>query len=243
MTKLKVYLQALGAHFLGENAYNAHHIKIELVYTKGTVNVPYIVTKNDGNNSSKFATGACSFMPIITVPISGEASVCFLSHNTVNTSVHTSCGIADIEPPSNIELAHLAISVPTTIVSEPMLLLYPVLLNPTQSEYAVTVAIPGLYLSLPPQQTNNTISVLVKMMCGCPVTMGPPASLWPANDFTVNAYVVDSSGKTTKYLLTYDANQTGKSLFSSPLSPDQKQIQSVTFTASQKSTGNCGALV
>jgi hypothetical protein len=115
------------------------------------------------------------------------------------------------------------------------------LLNPAQPEYAVTVAVPGLFLT--PDEIKGKVSVFVKMMCGCAVTMGPPASLWPANDFTVYANVVDASGVMTSYPLTYDLTQTGNSLFSAVLPSSQKPAASVTFTAIQKSTGNCGAVV
>jgi hypothetical protein len=80
------------------------------------------------------------------------------------------------------------------------------------------------------------------MMCGCPVTVGPPASLWAANDFTVYADVTDTSGVITSYLLTYDVSQQGNSLFSCPLFPNQKPIKSVRYSAFQKSTNNYGVL-
>jgi len=80
-------------------------------------------------------------------------------------------------------------------------------------------------------------------MCGCPLTEGPPASLWPANDFTVYADVLDVHGNTTPYLLTYTAGQTGNSQFSAVLQNNQATISLITFTAFQKSTGNYGALV
>ncbi len=85
------------------------------------------------------------------------------------------------------------------------------------------------------------------MMCGCPVTMGPPASLWPADDFTVFANVLDNAGNTTSYLLTYDPSQPTNSLFvvnfDPPLTSD---IKTVTFRVPFKKvlfTGNYGFLV
>lgn len=107
MAHIKVYLQALGAHFLGANAYNVKNIVINLVYSKGTVKLPYNVTNHftdDGNPSITFTSGASSFMPIITVPklFIEQPSVCFLSHDFT-----TVCGRAEIELPPNVELAHL----------------------------------------------------------------------------------------------------------------------------------------
>ncbi len=238
---ITVYLQALGAHYLGAHAYNVNDISAKLVYSKGTVKLPYQVTPNftdDGNPSTTFTPGASSFMPIMTIPFSPteqSTAVHFLSPD-----FSTACGKANFEMPNKIEFAKLEISVPTT-VNVPMLMQHPVLLNPQQPEYSITVAVPGLYLT--PSKIKGTVSVFVKMMCGCPVTAGPPASLWPSNDFTVYANVIDTSGKTTPYLLTYDTTQTGNSLFSAPLLPNQKPVKSITFTAIQKSTGNCGAVV
>ena len=238
---ITVYLQALGAHYLGAHAYKVNDIKIKLVHSKGTVKLPYGFTpgfSDDGNPSTVFIAGASSFMPIITVPqLPAEpgAAVHFLSPDLT-----TVCAKAEIELPARMDFARLEISVPVTSAAEPMLMQYPVLLNPEQPVYSITVAVPGLYLT--PVVAKDAVSVLVKMMCGCPVTMGPPASLWPANDFTVYANVTDTSGGTTSYSLAYAAQQTGNSLFSAPLLPKQKKIKSVTFTAIQKSTGNYGAV-
>lgn len=238
---ITVYLQALGAHYLGAHAYNVQDITIELVYSGGKKMLPYNVTPNftdDGNPSATFTAGASSFMPIITVPslpTEQNAAVHFLSPDFT-----TACARGDFELPSGMEFGHLEISIPTT-VNTPMIIRHPVLLNPAQPEYTITVVIPGLYLT--PSKTKGAVSVFVKMMCGCPVTMGPPASLWPAADFNVYANVQDTSGKTTSYALAYDATQTGNSLFTAPLLPDQKPVKSVTFTAIQKSTGSYGAVV
>ncbi len=239
---ITVYLQAQGAHYLGAHAYNVQDITIKFAYSGGRKALPYQVTANftdDGNPSATFTAGASSFMPIITVPTlptQQNASVHFLSPD-----FSTACARGDFELSSNMEFGHLEISVPTTTTTTPITLRHPVLLNPAQPAYAITVVVPGLYLT--PQKTKGAVSVLVKMMCGCPVTMGPPASLWPADDFTVYANVLDTSGKTTSYALTYDATQTGNSLFSAPLVPGQKPVKSVTFTAIQKSTGNYGAVI
>jgi hypothetical protein len=238
---ITVYLQAQGAHYLGAHAYHVQDIRVKLVYSGGSKVLPYNVTANftdDGNPSATFTAGASSFMPIITVPASPaqqNASVHFLSPD-----FSTACARGDFELPAAIEFGHLEISVPTT-TNVPMILRHPVLLNPAQPAYAITVVVPGLYLT--PQKTKGAVSVLVKMMCGCPVTVGPPASLWPAADFTVYANVLDTSGKTTAYALSYDAAQTGNSLFSAPFVPGQKPVKSITFTAIQKSTGNYGAVI
>ena len=82
---ITVYLQALGAHYLGAHAYMVNTINIKLVYSGGTVVLPYVAgkTSNDGKPQGSFTTGACSFMPIITIPQSPaqpSTLVNFLAH-------------------------------------------------------------------------------------------------------------------------------------------------------------------
>lgn len=239
---ISVYLQALGGHFLGANAYDPVNITISLKYSGGQISIPYMITTcftDDGNVSPNFTTGASSFMPIISIPQPLPA-VQISTVNFLSPDFTTIAGKANIALPTDIELADLEISVPTTL-GKPTLFKQQVLLNPGQPDYKIIVVVPGLYLSA--SSIKGSVSVFVKMMCGCPVTPGPPASLWPSNDFTVYANVLDTSGNTTPYPLTYDTTQTGNSLFSALLLPDQKPVKSVTFTAVQKSTGNYGVLV
>ena len=238
---ITVYLQALGAHYLGAHAYLSNEINISLEYSGGKVDLPYPIIPNfttDGNPSTSFVVGASSFMPITTVP-NGTTQMNALV-NFLSPDFTTACGKAIFKLGVTPEIAQLHISVPTPASKEPLLFQQAILLNPDQPEYSVTVAIPGLYLSAG-NISNMSCSVYVKMMCGCPVTMGPPASLWPADDFTVYANVLDNAGNTTSYLLTYDPSQPTNSLFivnfDPPLTSD---IKAVTFSAIQKSTGNYG---
>ncbi len=239
---ITIYLQAVGGHFLGANAYDPSNILISLKYAGGKIKIPYVVTPyftDDGNVSPNFTDGASSFLPIITIPQPMPA-VQTASINFLSADFTTVAGKASIKLPTVVEFAELLVSVPTTS-GKPILLSQSVILNPAQPEYKITLPVPGLYLSA--SSISKMVSVFVKMMCGCAVTPGPPASLWPANDFTVYANVVDVLGGTTTYQLTYDTTKTGNSLFSAPLSPKQKKIKSVTYTAIQKSTGNYGVLV
>ncbi len=232
-----VYLQALGAHYLGAHALHVNDISIVLSYSGGTVNIPYPVTPNfssDGNTSPYFVTGASSFMPIITASTT-PASVNFLSPDFT-----TVCGSISFDLPAQLELAALTVSIPTSI-NQPMKLQQQVLLNPDQPDYKITVVVPGLFLT--PVVMEGNVAVYVKMMCGCPVTEGPPASLWPASDFIVYANVLDTAGNITPYSLTYLAGQPTNSLFTAPLLPAQATIKSISFTAIQRSTGNYGAAV
>lgn len=239
---ITIYLQAVGGHFLGANAYDPANISISLKYSGGKIKIPYAVTKyftDDGNVSPNFTEGASSFLPIITIPQPAPAAP-VTGINFLSADFTTIAARANIKLPVSVEFAELSVSVPTTS-GKPLLLNQSVILNPAQPEYKLIIPVPGLYLwagNMP-----KAVSVFVKMMCGCPVTEGPPASLWPSNDFLVYANVLDTSGGNTEYLLSYDTAQTGNSLFSVPLSPDQKKIKSITYTAIQKSTANYGVLV
>lgn len=237
---ITIYLQAVGGHFLGAHAYEPAKIKVNLSYSGGEIDIPYLVTTNftdDGNASPVFTNGASTFMPIITIPqvAAQPAAVNFLSADFTTIAAK-----ATINLPGAIEFGEITVSVPTTL-GKPYLLSQSIILNPAQPDYQVIIPVAGLFLSV--ADGTGSIAVYVKMMCGCPVTEGPPASLWPANDFTVYANVLDVNGNTTPYLLTYTTAQTGNSQFSAALLSNQAKISSVTFTAFQKSTGNYGALV
>jgi hypothetical protein len=240
--KITVFLQAIGGHFLGANAFEPNNITVNFRYSGGEINMPYLVTQHftdDGNVSPNFTNGASSFMPIITIP-QPSAPIQTSMVNFLSGDFTTISAQANIDLPNDIEMATLSVSVPTT-TGKPFLINQTVILNPAQPDYKIILPVAGLYLSA--SALPNSISVFVKMMCGCPVTLGPPASLWAANDFTVYANVLDTSGETTPYLLTYDVTQQSNSLFSAALSATQLPIKSVSFSAFQKSTGNYGVLV
>lgn len=238
---ITVYLQALGAHYLGANALNVNDIRILLSRLgEDPLQIPYTKNPNDGMNSPTYASGSTSFMPIQSVPA---------TPNTVRTTfvlsdAETTCGRANFELPSQIEFAYLDISIPTSS-SSPMTMRYPVLLNPEKLNYVVTAVVPGLYLSplfqIQNPVTNNALGVYVKMMCGCPVDYVAPG-LWLPNDFTVHAYVVNDLGQTTLYPMTFMDQPESKSLFTCTLAPGQT-VKSVTYTAIQISTNNYGVLV
>ncbi len=219
-------------------------LNIELSFRNscGEIKIPYPVTTNftdDGNVSPNFTDGASSFMPIIIIPQPMPAPQ-IATVNYLSPDFTTISGKATIKLADDIEVADLLVSIPTTL-GKPLLLKQQVLLNPDQPDYKIIVVVPGLYLSL--AEITGSIAVNVKMMCGCPITPGPPASLWPANDFTVFANVLDMSGTITPYLLNYnDSSPSVKSLFSVAVSANQHPIKSIRFTAFQKSTGNYGAI-
>lgn len=239
---ITVYLQAVGGHFLGAHAYDPANITLNFSYSGGTVSIPYTITPNftdDGNVSGNFTPGSSSYMPIITVPQPAPAMQETLV-NYLSGDFTTAAGKLTINLPATVEPGEIFVSIPTTL-GKPFILKQTVIINPCQTSYQLIIPVPGLYLS--PADVTGSVAVNVKMMCGCPVTQGPPASLWPANDFTVYANVLDIHGNTTSYLLSYTANQAGNSQFSAVLPGTQAKISSVNFTAFQKSTGNYGVLV
>lgn len=239
---ITVYLQAVGGHFLGAHAYDPANISVNFSYSGGNVSIPYTVTPNftdDGNVSGNFIAGSSSYMPIITIP-QPAAAVQETLVNYLSGDFTTAAGKLNFNLPAAVELGEISVSVPTTL-GKPFMLKQTVIINPSQTSYQLIIPVPGLYLS--PADVTGSVAVYVKMMCGCPVTQGPPASLWPANDFTVYANVLDINGNTTSYPLSYTAGQAGNSQFSAVLPDTQAKISSVSFTAFQKSTGNYGVLI
>ncbi|HMC99599.1 MAG TPA: hypothetical protein VKH37_05570 [Ferruginibacter sp.] len=235
---IKVYLQALGGHFLGPHAYQTNNIHITLLFQGKMINLPYHLESdaNDGTPSA-FDDGVTTFSPIITIPMSNQTvpTINYLKPN--DKTIH---GKATIDLPGVITTCDLVVNIPVPS-SQPFTMRQQVILDPSINNYRIVMIVPGLYLA--PSSIPGFVSVYVRMMCGCPVTPGPPASLWPAKDFTVTAEVVDTSGGVTPYELFYQMQQQTNSLFSAALHPGQKPVKSIRFTARQTSTGNYGVLM
>jgi hypothetical protein len=238
---ITVYLQALGGKFLGPNAYQTNNIKVSLSYSGGTIDFPYQLVpgvSDDGIISQGFTDGSSSFMPILNMPaLNGQNPHVFF----LTPGPHTIAGQATLELPTSIQIATLTVSIPAP---NDYILQFtqPVILTPEQTDYRITVVIPGLLLQA---NTENPIpgavSVFATMMCGCKATVGLPTSFWNPNDFTVSANVQYKSGTQMVYTLSLN-EQTNNSLFSAPVQ-NETEIQSIYFTAQQKSTGNFGALL
>jgi len=103
---------------------------------------------------------------------------------------------------------------------------------------------PGLLMETPAPleapDISNCIFVLVKMMCGCPVTTGIPKSYWVESDFIVSAEIVHKCGEIDTQILSFTSDAT-PSLFHAKVD-DFENITQVNFTAKQTSTGNIGYL-
>lgn len=238
---ITIYLQALGGKFLGPNAYQTDNIKICLSYSGGQVDIPYQLVpgvSDDGIISQGFTDGSTSFMPILNMgPLGGQnPNVFYLtpSANTIN-------GQVELALPTSNELATLQVSIPSPN-NQTLLYSQTVILTPEQTDYRITVVVPGLLLQA---NTANpipgSVSVFATMMCGCKATTGLPTSFWNPNDFAVSANVQYKNGSQTMYALSLN-EQTDNSLFSAPVQ-DAEAIVSIHFSAQQKSTGNYGALV
>jgi hypothetical protein len=249
--KITVYLQALGGHYLGYHAYNYQNnspdiISITMIYSLNTLTIPYPINSSttDGTTSTNlFVDGVSSSFPILTVlppldPPPPPPAVNFLTPGTTNPAV----GQKNFQLPSATELATLVVKVPTP-VNNHIVLTQNVILDPNITEYKITMAVPGLLL-LPVQNLSpGYMGVMVKMMCGCPITSPtqPNPSIWPATDFTVIANVLDTSGNTKPYPLSYPLTGNGNSPqpFCAQLPANAVMI---TYTAVQRSTGNYGVL-
>jgi hypothetical protein len=136
---ISVYLQAVGGHFLGANAFDSHNISVNLSYSGGKLNLPYLISPHftdDGNVSSNFTNGASSFMPIITIPQPNtETLINFLSPDFTTISAK---GVITL--PKKIELATLTLNIPTTI-GKPIVFSQNIVLNPSQPDYRIIVPI------------------------------------------------------------------------------------------------------
>jgi hypothetical protein len=238
---ITVHLQALGGKFLGPNAYEPNNIVLTLNAKAGSVSLPYRVVKNltdDGSIAQGFADGSSSFMPILSMPaLGGQNPAVFY----LTPGANTIAGSAQFDLPGALEVAQLSASIPMPDKKN-LHLSQPVVLQPLQTDYRITMVVPGLLL----QQNDKapipgSISVFVTMMCGCKVTTGLPTSYWNPNDFTVTARVWYKGGTIMQYPLSL-YGPTNDSLFSAAV-PTPDQIQSILFWAQQKSTGNEGALV
>lgn len=240
---IRIHLQALGGKFLGPNAYDNTGIQLSLHYSMGTIPLAYTVTPNltdDGNISTVFTNGTTSFLPILTMPVSGSGNPAV---NYLTPDTNTVVGTANIILPNANETAILTVSIPTPS-GKSIVINQPVLLNPQQVVYNVSVVVPGLLLT---KNTSiivpaGTISVFVAMMCGCKITIGiPNKSYWTYTDFTVSARVTYKNGTEEQVNLVFD-QQANLSLFTAPVN-DFDKISKVNFAAQQISTGNYGVFL
>lgn len=237
---LFIYLQALGGKFLGPNAYQNTNIKVSFRYSGGSFDVPYQVlpSTNDGMISPVFGTCNSSIAPILTpsATVGENPAVNYLTAN-----LNTIMGLSKpFKLPEGIELGVLSVVIPTPLGTN-LCLEQGVWLLPQQEFYKITVIVPGLLIEPNIPSPSGSISVYVKMMCGCKVSVGLPVSFWSPNDFIVNANVNYADGTTQQYPLSFD-DTSNDSLFVAQVA-NSEQIKSINFYAQQISTNNYGTLL
>jgi hypothetical protein len=250
MTKanITVYLQALGGKFLGPNAYNTNDIKLTLTLGGNTVSIPYkyVTGENDGSVGSSFQTPPAnelsSFLPILTpVPVPPNTSSPAVDYLTPIGG--TISGKIEVDVSQLEVLGTLSASIPRP-GGEDLIVTQSIALNQMQSNYRAIMIVPGLLLEKPP--TSEVLPIptglylMVKMMCGCPITTGIGNSFWAASDFDVSAQVFFKNGTTITKGLTFAGNAT-PSLYVVP-GVVASEVHMANYTAIQNSTGNVGFL-
>ncbi|HEY9262768.1 hypothetical protein [Chitinophaga sp.] len=238
---ITVYLQALGGKLLGPNAYNPNYNSITvLINLDGTlIDLNYDAgSSTDDGNFTPLVSGSTPYLlPILTPNGSNGGQVDYLAadSNTVSATPYTTAPIVieSITPATIIATIPYPDSKPLTITQN-------ILLIPTQSSYTFTLIVPGLLLeqntATPPP---NGISVLVKMMCGCQVSVNTYKSYWSPEDFDVTAYIAYSDGSIVTYAMTIDTSSNDSSFIATI---DDLSYTQIYYTAQQRSTGNYGSL-
>lgn len=237
---LFIYLQALGGKFLGPNAYDNTNIKVSFQYSGGSFEIPYQVlpSTNDGMISPIFSTGNSTVAPILTPSVAAGENPAV---NYLTTNLNTIMGLSTpFNLPNDIEQGTLSIVIPTPSGTN-LCLEQGVWLLPQQEFYKITVIVPGLLVEPNTSSASGSISVYVKMMCGCKVSVGLPVSFWSPSDFIVNANVNYADGTTQQYPLSFDSTS-NDSLFVAQVA-NSEQIKSINFYAQQISTSNYGTLL
>lgn len=229
-----VYLQALGGKFLGPNAYNVADIKLTLRIGETDHAIPYPKKPvDDGAISPALTAGSSSFLPILTM-LTGTAANPAVSYLTPGLS--TVAGTADIDMPANPVFATLNALIPTPQLG-PVTLQQYVMLSPDIDSYRINMMVPGLLVNEPVIGAGS-ISICVRMMCGCKVTTGLPTSFWTPSDFVVTARVHYKNAQTAACQLAPDTTA-NNSTFIAPVA-NTADITHISFMAKQISTGNYG---
>lgn len=238
---ITVYLQALGGKLLGPNAYNPNYDSITvLINVDGTpIDLNYDASSSiDDGNFTPLVSGSTPYLLPILTPNNtngGQADYLAADSNTVTATPYSTAPIVI----GNITPATIIATVPSPNGTS-QTITQNVLLIPTQSSYTFTLIVPGLLLEqntvTPP---DGDISVLVKMMCGCQVSVNTYKSYWSPEDFDVTAYVTYSDGNIVTYAMSFDTNSNDSSFIATI---DDLSYTQIFYTAQQRSTGNYGYL-
>lgn len=236
---ITVYLQALGGKLLGPNAYNPDYNSITVTININgaitTLNYDAGSTIDDGNFTPLVSGSTPYLLPILTPNNFNGGQVDYLATDSNTVAATGSLTIFSATP------ATITASIPyPTATNFPLTIEQNVLLIPTQPSYTFTLIIPGLLLEENPvAPAAGTISVLVKMMCGCQVTVNTYKSYWSPDDFDVIAYVYYSDGDIVPYVMAFDLDSNNSSFTANITDTSYTNIY---YTAQQRSTGNYGYL-
>ncbi|MGO4293117.1 hypothetical protein [Chitinophaga sp. RAB17] len=240
---ITVYLQALGGKFLGPNAYSApgQEISVQFMWGSFVALLPYNASSSDdGSINPTFSNGIPYTLPILTLETSApfseyEANYLTTDSNTISaaTAVPANGAASPFTP------AFIAVSIPRPSRA-PLQIVQDVLLTAAQSSYTFTILVPGLLLEPNTNpQPADVISVFVKMMCGCQVTVNTPKSFWAPDDFEVTAYLTYNNGDVVAYPMSFDTENNDSSFIATITDTSYTGIY---YTAQQRSTGNYGYL-
>lgn len=242
---ITVFLQAAGGKFLGPNAYSNSNIRIYLIVEGKSYPFNYDAAASgidDGNISQQFSNASPYASPILTLQTSGsgnpisqyQTNYLSIDDNTVRGTVSVSLPDA---PYINATIqAYVPKPTGLTLLVEQLIVLVP-----QQTEYTFLLPVAGLLLEPNPvTQPDGFLSVLVKMMCGCKITVGNPNSFWSPDDFDVVANVTFADNSTVAYPMNFDGSSNDSSFYAGI--PAASRVLFVCYTAQQHSTGNVGFL-
>lgn len=235
LANLDVYLQAVGGKYLGPNAYQTRNIHVTLRYGIHTVPIPYNPSgsTDDGTVNTTFSDGSSSPFPILKQPPTpGNPTVYYLTPGTNPIKASITVPLAD-----EYNLGSLEVKVPTPFGPDLVINSF-LILDRSQTTYRVTIPVHGLLLEpVPIPEGPTNLALLVKMMCGCPIT-GDGTKFWPDYDFAVFADVRYEDG--TSETLPMKFAGSAESFYTVSTSSGRGGVKQVYFTATQKSTGNYG---
>jgi len=245
--RITVYIQALGGKFLGPNAYHTNDIKLTLTLAGKSVPITYkyVEGMNDGEVGTSFVyensptVTQSSFLPILTPNTANPSSPAVNYLTPIEGTIH---GQIEADVSQEEILGTLSANIPRP-GGEDLVLTQSIALNRMQSDYRAIMIVPGLLLEKPKSSeippNENSLFLLVKMMCGCPIKADITKPVWVASDFDVSAEIFLKSGKRFTEKLTFYPDAT-TSLFRAPA--NVADIHMANFTAKQKSTENIGFL-
>ena len=237
---ITVFLQAFGGKFLGPNAFNNTSIRIHLLMEGQTYPFNYNAAGSgidDGMISQQFSNASPYASPILTLQPTSPVNQYQTNYLTIDdTTVRGSVTVKVPNAPYITASIKAYIPRPTGLTLE---VEQQIVLVPQQSNYTFIMPVAGLLLEPNPvSQPDGILSVLVKMMCGCQVTVGKSNSFWSPDDFNVSANVTFANNSKESYPMNFD-NDSNNSAFYASI-PVTSRVLFVCYTAQQYSTGNFG---